>query len=347
MASMSEDKKEARAAFAVELESPPPPSSSESSTSPSSTTLCPTLWPACPNAAQHRASQPWQGGEKDAPRHLLSYDEIPDWYRDNKYIRHGYRPVSNSTRSSLGSWLYLHNETVNIYSHLVPAVCFLLGEWYVLQFLHSRYREVSLADHLIFAFFLLTASGCLGLSSAYHTMINHSQQVEALWLRLDFVGIVLLTTGDIVSGVYLVFWCEPLERKIYWSMILGLGAVTVFILLSPWFRGPKWRTVRVLIFVLTGLSGLAPLCHGIQMFGITQMVRQSGLPYYLAEGFLYGLGALVYATRIPESIWPGRFDIFGCSHQLFHVLVVLATVTHLVGILLAHDYNYNHRVCSA
>ena len=50
-------------------------------------------------------------------------------------------------------------------------------------------------------------------------MINHSERVETIWLRLDFVGIVFLTLGDFVSGIYLVFWCEPLQRKIYWSMV--------------------------------------------------------------------------------------------------------------------------------
>jgi adiponectin receptor len=44
---------------------------------------------------------------------------------------------------------------------------------------------------------------------------------------------------------------------------------------------------------------------------------------------------------------PGRFDIYGGSHQLFHVLVVMATIVQLVGILEAYDYNYNNRICTA
>lgn len=51
-------------------------------------------------------------------------------------------------------------------------------------------------------------------------------------------------------------------------------------------------------------------------------------------------------TRFPECISPGRFDIYGSSHQIFHIFVVLATVTQLVGILDAFDYNYNNRTCS-
>lgn len=152
-------------------------------------------------------------------RPLLSYDEVPEWYRENEHIRHGYRPVSGSARASFASWLYLHNESMNIYSHLIPAVGFLLGEWYIMGYLHSRYPSVTVSDNIIFAFFLLTATVCLGLSATYHTMINHSFKVEGLWLRLDLVGIVVLTLGDFVSGIYMAFWCEQLQRKIYWSMV--------------------------------------------------------------------------------------------------------------------------------
>ena len=78
---------------------------------------------------------------------------------------------------------------------------------------------------------------------------------------------------------------------------------------------------------------------------MTQMNKQSGMPYYLGEGLLLILGALFYATRIPESVKPGKFDIWGCSHQIFHILVVAATSVHAYGILKAFDYNYRERRC--
>ncbi|KAI8962104.1 HlyIII-domain-containing protein [Daldinia sp. FL1419] len=288
-----------------------------------------------------RSSQNEAGQEKH--RHpLVIYDEIPDWYQDNPYIRRGYRPVSHSARVCFGSWLYLHNETVNIYTHLVPAVALLVsGLAYGLPHLQHRGND----DAGILATLLVSAMACLGLSSIYHTLMCHSREVEALWLRLDFVGIILLTLGSFISGVYVGFWCETLERKIYWSMIGSLAAISIIIVLAPAFQGPKWRTLRLLTFVCTGLSGLAPIIHGITMFGFAQMMKQSGLPYYLAEGGLFLLGAIVYGTRFPESISPGLFDIYGSSHQIFHILVVLATVVHLAGVLDALDYNYYNRQC--
>ena len=71
------------------------------------------------------------------------------------------------------------------------------------------------------------------------------------------------------------------------------------------------------------------------------------MPYYFLEGAVYGLGAVFFALRIPESVWPGRFDIWGGSHQIFHVLVVVASMVHLYGVWDAFGWNYrNQRVCA-
>ncbi|RQM08404.1 hypothetical protein DH86_00002645, partial [Scytalidium sp. 3C] len=127
------------------------------------------------------------------------------------------------------------------------------------------YSSLTGADFFIFTFFLLTAIICLGLSTTYHTLMNHSHEVEQLWLRCDLVGIVVLTLGDFVSGIYMVFWCEPLQRKIYWAMIGTLGSLTIFIMLNPKFQGQKFRVFRALAFIATGLSGFAPLIHGVKI----------------------------------------------------------------------------------
>ncbi|KAI1385588.1 mPR-like GPCR protein [Hypoxylon trugodes] len=279
---------------------------------------------------------------KDRRHALLSYSEIPEWYQDNPYIRRGYRPVLQSVRACFASWMYIHNETMNIYTHLIPAAALLVTG---LAYVFARLQQRSSGDAGVVAALLLSAVACLGLSSAYHTLMCHSRQVEALWLRFDFVGIILLILGSFVSGIYVGFWCETLERKIYWSMSGSLAAASIVIVVAPIFQGPRWRTLRLLTFVCTGLSGLAPIIHGICMFGFRQMMKQSGLAYYLAEGGLFLLGAVVYGTRFPESVKPGTFDIFGSSHQIFHVLVVMATVVHLAGVLDALDYNYYNRQC--
>ncbi|KAI1130632.1 mPR-like GPCR protein [Nemania abortiva] len=289
-----------------------------------------------------------ESGERAPSREhrLISFEELPAWHQDNPFIKHGYRPISRSTIACFQSWGFLHNETLNIYTHLIPAAAALfIGEAWVLSSLRRRYIDIAASDYAIFTFLLSAAAACLGISSAYHTLMSHSREVEARWLRLDFVGIIILTVGSFVSGIYVAFWCEWTQRKIYWSMSASLGAVSIVVMLAPYFQGPKWRAFRLAVFVVTGLSGFAPIIHGIRMFGFVQMSKQSGLPYYLAEGGLFLIGAVTYASRFPERLKPGTFDIVGSSHQIFHILVVIATLVHLIGVLEAFDYNYHNRQC--
>jgi len=66
---------------------------------------------------------------------------------------------------------------------------------------------------------MLTAATCLSLLATYYTLMNHSQQMEYFCLRLDMLGVVVFILGDLVLGIYVVFWFEPLLRYIYWSMV--------------------------------------------------------------------------------------------------------------------------------
>jgi hypothetical protein len=46
------------------------------------------------------------------------------------------------------------------------------------------------------------------------------------------------------------------------------------------------------------------------------------------------------ANRIPERLVPGRFDLIFASHQIFHVHVILAALSHYNCILIALDYRH-------
>lgn len=50
-------------------------------------------------------------------------------------------------------------------------------------------------------------------------------------------------------------------------------------------------------------------------------------------------------ARVPERLRPGKFDIWGSSHQIFHVLIILAAMAHLIGLLKAFDYAKRFSKC--
>lgn len=171
-------------------------------------------------AKEPAEKQPQTPLSKESTSKLLTYNEIPGWYQDNENIFYGYRPVSNSAIRCFASWAYVHNETFNIFSHLVPAMLSLASIGLLRRYFLERYPRASLGDQLVFGFFLSTVIIRLALSSTYHTLMNHSASVAKMWLRLDYVGILILTLGDFISGIYLVFFCEPSLQEIYWAMVM-------------------------------------------------------------------------------------------------------------------------------
>ncbi|CAI7606741.1 unnamed protein product [Penicillium palitans] len=301
-------------------------------------------------------------GSPSGPR-LLNRDEVPSWYGHNPYIRTSYRPVTPSISRCLSSLLYLHNETVNVYSHLIPATIALLGNGLLYVYFSASFPDATWADQLVFHIYLTTSVICFGISSAYHTFLCHSARYTDLWGRLDYVAIVFQILGSFISGIYIGFYCEPHLQKLYWSMIGSLGFLTGFVVVHPKLQSQKWRLLRLSTFVATGLSAFAPIIHAASIFPYKQLDQQAGLRYYYLEGLVIVIGVLFYAVRLlfqnglmqdeadwwqthfPESRRPGSFDIWGSSHQVFHISVVIGAIVHLYGILVAFHWNYEHQRC--
>ncbi|KAF7948012.1 hypothetical protein EAE96_009080 [Botrytis aclada] len=277
---------------------------------------------------------------------LITYDDLPPWHQDNPLIFTSYRPISHSLRDSLKTFFTLHNETLNIHTHSLPFITSLLLTGLIFYIFSRSFPESPLVDRFIFSIFFLATSLCMGCSVGYHTLMNHSKGVAEIWLRLDFVGIVVAILGDFVTGIYVAFYCEWRFQVGYWVMIITLTSTTLILLLHPHFQGLRWRTFRVCIFIGTGCSAFVPIIHAIIYFGWNQVVDGTGMPWYLGEGGFLVLGAVVYSLRIPECYFPGKFDIIGHSHQIFHILVVAASVMHLVGLLKAYEHEYYYPRCA-
>lgn len=271
----------------------------------------------------------------EAERRLtVLWHEIPPWQQDNHYIVSGYRPATNSYRRSLASLGYLHNEYVNVYTHLAGAVLAISCA----ALLRAATSTAPATDVAVFACFFVGAAGCLAMSATYHLLANHSAAVARRGNALDYLGIVALIWGSFVPSIYYGFHDRPALVRLYWTMISTLGAGCATVSLSGSFRTPPWRPLRAAMFVGMGLSALVPVAHGLCLYGVDRMHDRIGLRWLLLQGFLYVLGALIYATRIPERWQPGRFDIWGSSHQIFHLLVVLAAAAHFVGLSKAFNY---------
>ncbi|KAF9912128.1 hypothetical protein BX616_010403 [Lobosporangium transversale] len=250
---------------------------------------------------------------------ICTWADLPQWMRDNPAILTGYRRATYSYQKCVRSLWYLHNETVNIWSHLLGAVAFViiapLAYFKVLEIVDT----VRWTDIVVQYAFLAGAIVCLSLSASFHTFCCHSEKVFSQWVRCDYLGIIFLIVGSYYPALYYGFYCQSTLQILYISIISILGGATIIVVMQPRFQTPQYRWVRSALFLAVGLSGLCPIIHGIILYGFVLAQKAVALNYIFCMGAAYVVGALIYGSRTPERFFPGKFDNFMASHQIFHV----------------------------
>ena len=113
---------------------------------------------------------------------------------------------------------------------------------------------------------------------------------------------------------------------------MALGVGVLLCTLSPKFSGAAPPGARIALFIALALSGVVALLHAMVAHDYSPETTAL-LKGVLQMGAMYLLGVGVYATRVPESLAPRRFDIIGSSHQLWHACVVAAAYTHFGTVL--------------
>lgn len=260
---------------------------------------------------------------------VCHFNKLPHWLQDNDYLKYGHRPPLPSFRDCFKSIFRIHTETGNIWTHLIGCIAFICIGAY---FLVHPTLEIQLQEKLLFGIFFVGAIVCLGFSFAFHTVCCHSEFVSHLFSKLDYCGISLLIMCSNVPWLYYGFYCHFHPKVIYLIAVCVLGVATILISFIEKFSVPEWRTFRAGLFICFGLSGIIPAVHYGFLEGWFNSVSLKSLAWLFLMGSLYIVGAVLYALRIPERFFPGKFDIWLHSHQIFHMFVISGALVHFHGI---------------
>ncbi|KAF2149646.1 Hly-III related protein [Myriangium duriaei CBS 260.36] len=258
----------------------------------------------------------------------------------SQFIHSGYRPPASTIKECYRTWSYLHNETVNIFSHVAGSLLFFVLPFVVLsQQVPPRWSIATYADRVVCCIYFVGVAICFALSTVFHTLLCHQdRRLMTLGMQLDFQGVLLLMWGATVPLIYYGFVCDPHLRWVYWSLqtisALGTSAFT----LQPGFNDPSLKLLRAKTFGAFALSSLIPIVHAIARYGWHVQVRRMRLYWVLTTLTFNITGATAYAFKFPEAIFPRKFDLFGSSHQILHIAVIFAGVAHMFGILQAFDF---------
>ena len=75
--------------------------------------------------------------EKQLKLSIGSFQEAPKFIQDNEYIKNGYILYCNTYKKTFLSLFICHNETVNIWSHLLGALYFIFLIWYTSHYISN------------------------------------------------------------------------------------------------------------------------------------------------------------------------------------------------------------------
>ena len=190
---------------------------------------------------------------------------------------------------------------------------------------------------------ILSAITCLSFSASFHLFGLMNATYFNILNRFDYGGISLLISGSCYPPYYYFFYYAIKYRNFYLILITSFGVGTFLYSLTDYFNKPQRRSLRGTLFLILGLCTGIPILH-MAFFGNTIEGYSKDLiliNWYLG-GISYVIGALFYILRFPEKKYPGKFDFFGASHQIFHVLVFCGALFHFMGSLDAYKYRFRN-----
>ena len=181
-------------------------------------------------------------------------------------------------------------------------------------------------------------------SSLFHLFFVVSERAYSFLVKLDYSGIAILICGSMFPPVVYGYWCVPAWMKFYLILTTTCCGACLVVSMSPAFTGPTMRWVRISSFICTAASGALPLGH--LLLSSQHQYREAAIGI-VVQSALYVGGALLYAARWPERLAPGKFDLIGASHQIFHVAVFLAALVHAITSVDHYMWRTVHSECSA
>ncbi|XP_064643622.1 membrane progestin receptor beta-like [Lineus longissimus] len=265
-----------------------------------------------------------------------------------KWIETGYRPPYRHLSYYLKSILTFHNETFNIWSHLIGA---LVMGYYTLIYSESytRYNQP-----VILAFGICCVCGQL-MSVFAHWFCSISPNCYRRIFLFDYAGIGLFSFAN-----HLVLTCCSYDAR--YVRFLGPYAIPLAIFIgasvacSLCISRIFYRSIAVkniLNFIPNTLSaalGFIPVIMRIHHELTTREARdsthhdhQNNICNLLAiHCCLFAVMGFFFMSHIPERLTRlyGRFDVIGHSHQLFHISVTLCFLTSMKAAFMDIKFGY-------
>ncbi|MFM1952884.1 MAG: hypothetical protein RL187_93 [Actinomycetota bacterium] len=166
------------------------------------------------------------------------------------------------------------------------------------------------------AIFAVSSWLLFGISGTYHRF-NWSPRTKVVLKRLDHANIFLLIAGTYTPIAWLAL---PQDKAILLLSLIWSGTALGIGFRVLWIGAPRWLYVPIYL----GL-GWAAVLYIQDLFA----ANLATMILVIVGGLAYSLGAIVYGLKWPNPN-PKHFGF----HEIFHVLTVIAFLSHWTAVLL-------------
>ncbi|XP_028253722.1 membrane progestin receptor beta [Parambassis ranga] len=270
-----------------------------------------------------------------SPSPTVTVSQVPSLFRE-PYILSGYRPIRQDWRCYLLSLFQWHNESLNVWTHLLTGPVLLLRWWAKAGALGFTWDVTSLPLCLFLASCLIT----LCLSVAAHLMQSHSEHAHYFFFFMDYVGVALYQYGCSLGHYF--YTSEAAWRESIGFLFLPGAAFFGWLscagccFAKARYRRPYPPQRKICQLIPTGLAymlDISPIVHSLLTASWTQ---RPSLFFHAGQIVSFLVSTFFFSCPIPERFFPGRCDFVGHGHQIFHLFLSLCMVFQLEALFL--DY---------
>lgn len=209
---------------------------------------------------------------------------------------------------------FIHNacDPMSFLTHFMGVF---MGFIFLITIIISLFiKSPSFSSALGFAIFAISTILLYGASSYYH-YLKADDPKKQMSRKLDHSMIYFLIAGS-YAPVCLTYL--PFEQGVTFMLVMFSIAILGTVLKIFWLNSP--RILYTLLYLIMGWG----LLFNPSAFA---SVPSSMLICLAIGGILYSIGAIIYIIKKPN------FRSFG-FHEIFHVFILLGTLTHGLGFIL-------------
>jgi predicted membrane channel-forming protein YqfA (hemolysin III family) len=248
------------------------------------------------------------------------------------FILSGYRSTHQPWSYYWKSLFHKHNETINVWSHLIG----ILYMGYLFYYYNHRLNFFENSHSWPFVVSLCTAIIMFMCSAFAHLLHSKSETIHLTCFAIDYVGVSLHGFG---SGFLHIYYSAPqwYYNKIeyqYVFVLLILGIIACFLncFAQYYFSRPYPPLKRVFQFLPCGILWIYSVIPLIIRLIPLDFPLDSISICHLGQIIFFLIGAIFFAFDLPQRFWPGAVDFIGQGHHLFHLCVYFVTICQMHGV---------------